>query len=1037
MGDLTNKNQGLPLLPIIGQGGCALSPQELPRAGERARPRVPDWVYDDQFLESLGPEFAENADLPPEGSTRRQFLQVMGASVALATASGCFNRPQEKIVPYVRPPEELVPGKPLYYATAMTLGGSSMGLLAETHMGRPTKVDGNPLHPAVPSAKALAEGATLPDAVVLGASDAFAQATVLSLYDPDRSQTVVRNGQISTWDIFYSELRSVLERLAPHAGEGLRVLTPPVLSPTLANQLQQLVAKYPNVRLHRYEPVNDDNAIAGSRLAFGEVLEANYTGAPEVVLSLDADCFFDSPLRLQLARKQRGQRLSPENANLTRLYVVETSSTITGAAADHRLPLGPRGVVAFALAAARRLGLEVEGGEEFVGEEIPQRWVDAVVADLSAMRGRSLVIAGRNQPPVVHAIAHWINSTLGNVGKTVEYRAPAIPGAEGSADSIRELARAMQAKEVAALVILDGNPVYDAPADVNFAEGLKEVPFSVHLAESLDETSMASTWHVPESHLFESWSDTVATDGTASIVQPLIAPLYDGRTVHGVVAALLGAPASSSHDIVRGYWARRLGMDLADPNFESAWQKALHDGVIAGTATPASTPTVAANVGQTASEQAAALLGAGGAKLHVTFRPDPSVWDGRYSNIGWLQELPRPMTKLTWENAALLSPRTARENRVRSGDVIEIEAGGAKVQAAAYVLPGHPDQTITLHLGYGRKNAGRVGNGVGTDVYPVRTTAAAWFAEVSNLRKTGKSVELASTQLHHRMEGRDIVRAGTLEEYRKSPEHPKFMEVGHHGDANISIYPEPVYEGYKWGMVVNQSACIGCNACVVACQSENSIPVVGKEQVARGREMQWLRIDTYYEDRKDEPQNPAVYHQPIMCVHCEYAPCEPVCPVAATTHSEEGLNEMTYNRCVGTRYCSNNCPYKVRRFNFFDFNGELREDPIMQLRPNPDVTIRSRGVMEKCTFCVQRINASRIAADIDNRAIYDGEIVTACQASCPTQAISFGNLNDDRSEVRQLADSSLNYSLLGELNTRPRTTHLALVRNPNPALAQS
>jgi molybdopterin-containing oxidoreductase family iron-sulfur binding subunit len=1002
---------------------------QLPILGQpRVRPPVREWVHDDAVLERLGPEFAEFADLAPDEPTRRHFLQIMGASVALATASGCFQQPQEKIVPFVRPPEQLVPGKPLYYATAMTLGGGSLGLLVETHMGRPTKVEGNPLHPAVPAAMKAPTIAGQPETIQFGASDAFAQAVVLSLYDPDRSQTILREGQISTWESMYTELRGALDRVAPSGGEGLRILTPPVVSPTLADQLKQILAKYPNARWHQYEPVNDDNVLAGARLAFAKAAVVNYLQAPEVVLSLDADCFADGPMRLQLARQLRGQLPAADGATLPRLYVVETSSTITGAAADHRLAASPREVITFALALVRRLQ---PGGESVKVE--PQALFDAVTADLSKSRGKSLVIAGRSQPPVVHAIAHWLNATLGNVGQTIEYREPVVARPEAAVESITDLSQAMHAKEVAALVIFGGNPAYDAPADTHFADALAGVPFSMHLSPYVDETSARCTWHVPEAHLFESWSDTRATDGTASIVQPLIAPLYEGKTAHELAAAVLGTPTVSSHDVVRGYWQKRLGAAPGDEKFERVWKTALHDGVVAGTANAVLTPTLAADLAATIEQQAQPLLDAAGVStLKVTFRPDPSVWDGRFANSGWLQEVPRPLTKLTWDNAVLLSPRTATANKIRTGDVVEIQTGDARVEGPAFVLPGHPDQTLTLHLGYGRRNAGRVGNGVGFDVYPLRTGAAAWFADLSNIRKTGRTAELASTQHHHHMQGRDLVRAGTLEQYRDAPRHPPFMSSHGHDTPLTSMYPPKEYDGYQWGMVVNQSACIGCNACVIACQSENNIPVVGKDQVARGREMQWLRIDSYYDDHNGDSANPAIYHQPVMCQHCEMAPCEPVCPVAATTHSAEGLNEMTYNRCVGTRYCSNNCPYKVRRFNFYDYNSELREDATMHLLPNPDVTIRSRGVMEKCTYCVQRINAGRIAADIGNRSIPDGEILTACQAACPTQAITFGNLNDEQSAVRKLAESSLNYSLLGELNTRPRTTYLAIVRNPHP-----
>jgi molybdopterin-containing oxidoreductase family iron-sulfur binding subunit len=1009
----------------------ALDPRFRILNGNEAERREPAWVHDNAMLRKLGPEFAEGADLPPDAPTRRRFLQIMGASAALAGAGGCINQPQEEIVPYVRPPEQIIPGKALYYATAMTHAGASLGLLVETHMGRPVKVEGNPLHPSVPEAMPVASASLPPAAARFGATDAFAQASVLSLYDPDRSQTILHNGQIDTWETLFTEMRGVMERLAPGGGQGLYILTEQIVSPTTIGQLQQLLTQYPNARWRQYEPINDDNARIGAQMAFGADVAVNYVGQPEVVLSLDADCLADGPQHLQLARQIRGQVLTAGEPQLTRLYVVETTSTITGAAADHRLPLSPRNVVAFATSVAQLLGLDVTVSGRPAADDVPAEFLEAVVNDLGAARGRSLVIAGRSQPPEVHSIVHWLNSTLGNVGHTVEYRAPSTERSVRQLDSLTELVSAMQSRAATALVIIGGNPAYDAPGDVPFAEALKNVPFTMHLSEYANETSVLCKWHVPKLHLFESWDDTLASDGTASIVQPLIAPLYEGKTFNELVAALNGFPSTSSHDLVRAFWRQRLGFAEGDPAFERAWKTALHEGVIRGTATETQIPAIRGELAARLRDALSTLLGNSQEKsLTIAFRPDPSVWDGRFANNAWLQELPRPLTKLTWDNAALMSSLTAGAHRITPGDIVAIEVEGRQIEIPATVLPGHPRDTITLHLGYGREGSGGVGNDVGTNVYPLRTSDAMWFAEVKNLRKTGRRYELATTQHHHHMEGRHLVRSGTLAQLAQNPEHPPFMDVAH-TTPEVSLYPERPWEGYQWGMVVNQSACIGCSACVVACQAENNIPVVGKDQVARGREMHWLRIDNYYEG---EAANPVVYHQPVLCMHCEYAPCEPVCPVAATSHSEEGLNEMTYNRCVGTRYCSNNCPYKVRRFNFYDYNTALREEPLQHLRPNPDVTVRSRGVMEKCTYCVQRINAARIGADIENRQIRDGEILTACQAACPTQALTFGNLEDPRSEARQLRDSSLNYSLLGELNTRPRTTYLAVVRNPNPDL---
>jgi molybdopterin-containing oxidoreductase family iron-sulfur binding subunit len=1028
MNDFWKKSVADPRFAILQPAATAQSQYGFKSFGEADGGGVRDW---------RSAEFPLDASAPPDAATRRQFLQLMGASIALAGASGCgeFTQPQETIVPYVRPPEQIVPGRPLYYATAMTFGGASLGVLVETQMGRPIKVEGNPLHPSVPAIMPRANQSAPTNLIHFGATDAFSQASILSLYDPDRSQTVLRDGQINTWEAMVTELRRELEQLAPSGGLGLRLLSETVVSPTLAAQIEQLLTTFPNARWHQYEAINNDNALLGARLAFGEDVAINYLEAPRVALSLDADFMADGPMRLQLAHRLRSQNLGAGDATLTRLYAVETGATLTGAVADHRLPLGPDGVVSFAVAIARALGLET-GSDAAAVEVIPAPWIDAVVEDLRAAQGASLVLAGRDQPPLVHAIAHWINATLGNVGRTIEYRAPIAARAEIAVDSLRELVHALEAKEVAALVILGGNPVYDAPANLNFREAVGYARFSLHLAQYADETSAECLWHVPEAHVLESWSDTRAGDGTASIVQPMIAPLHEGKTAHELLAALLGNPIAKSYDVVRAHWQQALGGgqtgDNAASNFERAWQVALHDGVIADTTSSALSPTVAADFAASLARQLATQAASGsGAILYLGLRPDYCLWDGRFANNGWLQELPRPFTKLTWDNAALMHPRTADEYRIKTGDVVEITTAGGRIEIPAFVVPAHPRQTITVNVGYGRTSAGRVGNNVGVDAYPIRTTGTMSFAAITSLRKTGATKPLATTQHHYYMAGEHLVRAGTLEEYQAAPKHPHFVHDVEHGSEGGSLYPEFPYDGYKWGMVVNQSACIGCNACVVACQAENNIPVVGADQVSRGREMHWLRIDNYYSGHSD---NPAVYQQPVMCMHCEKAPCEPVCPVAATSHSAEGLNEMTYNRCVGTRYCANNCPYKVRRFNFFDYNTQLREDATLQLLPNPNVTVRSRGVMEKCTYCVQRINGARMASEKENRPIRDGEILTACQAACPTAAITFGDLNDPNSAVRKLAESGLNYGLLTELNTRPRTSYLGIVRNPNPKL---
>ncbi|HEY4231796.1 MAG TPA: TAT-variant-translocated molybdopterin oxidoreductase [Lacipirellulaceae bacterium] len=978
-------------------------------------------------------EFPSLLDRLVDAPSRREFLRLMGASLALAGLEGCIRQPEEKIVPYVRAPEQIIPGKPLYYATAMTHGGASLGLLVESQMGRPVKVEGNPLHPAVPEVMSKANDATK-SSLRFGATDAFAQAIVLSLYDPDRSQTVIHAGQIDTWESFYTQLRERLEKDTTTGGAGLRVLSEAVISPTLVDQIEALLKRFPGAKWHQYEPINEDAAIAGARLAFGASIVPSYDLAQaDVILSLDADFLVDGPQRLVDGRAFAERRkVGGANAgSMNRLYMVETGRTQTGAVADHRLAVGPREVIQFTWAIAAAFGLQSAKSRfsEVIG--VSQSWIDVVVGDLRKSRGRSVVLAGRMQPPVVHALAHWLNQALGNIGTTVTYRDPIVARAELNSESMRELTEGVRAGEVSTLIMLGGNPAYNAPAELKFGEVLAGVPFTVHLSEYVDETSAQCGWHIPAAHLLESWSDTRAADSTASIVQPLIAPLYGGKTSHELVAALLGDPDAKSHDLVRGYWERWHQRRGASDSFDAIWRTALHDGVVAGTQMPPVIRTLRPDIANALEHELDAINELPNAELQIAFRPDPSVWDGRFANNGWLQELPRPFSKLTWNNAVLVSPATAAEHSLKSGDVVEIVISSGSVKLPVVVVPGHPRQTVTVHIGYGRTAAGRIGNSVGVNIYPLRTSDAPWFAGIDRLKKTGTRVNLATTQHHHLLEGRNLIRTGTLAEFVAAPQHPKFMDVDEDTNPQESLYPQREWAGYQWGMVVNQSACFGCNACVVACQAENNVPIVGADQVSRGREMHWLRIDNYYDGSPDDPET---YHQPMLCMHCEMAPCEVVCPVAATTHSDEGLNEMTYNRCVGTRYCSNNCPYKVRRFNFFDYNAELRENATMQLRPNPDVTVRSRGVMEKCTYCVQRINEARITTEKQDRTIHDGEIVTACQAACPAEALTFGNLNEATSAVAQLAKSSLNYSVLGELNTRPRTTHLAVVRNPNPAL---
>jgi MoCo/4Fe-4S cofactor protein with predicted Tat translocation signal len=971
-----------------------------------------------EFKEFLHREFPQNASewLDPVG--RRGFLKLMGASLALAGVTACTRQPDEAIVPYVRQPEELVPGKPLFFATAMTFAGSGVGLLVESHEGRPTKIEGNPDHPSS-----------------LGATDIFAQAAILGLYDPDRSQTITHLGEIRSFDSFAAAMQTVLAAQESGQGAGIRILTETVASPTLGAQLQEFLTRFPMAKWAQWEPYGRHNSREGSRLAFGEYVDPQYAiEKADVVLSLDADflCYGNGGLKHARAFASR-RRIEGDRATLSRLYAVESSPTNTGSKADHRLPLRASEIEPFARAVAVALG--VTGAGSATASEAAQRWIGPLVKDLQAARGRSLVIAGEGQSPAVHALAHAMNAALGNVGTTVVYTQTAEVRATNQRTELQELVGEMNAGTVSMLLILGANPVYNAPADLNFADAMSKVALRAHLGQHQDETAALCHWHIPETHFLESWSDVRAHDGTVSIVQPLIAPLYGARSAHEVMSVFSAAGVRSGYDIVRSFWGASALTPAPVPaaapatapapsvptSFDQGWRKWLHDGVIPNTAFSPKTVTPQANLPASAASAPAS------GELEVVFRPDPSVHDGRFANNAWLQELPKSLTKLTWDNAALIAPATADRLMLVSGDVVELKQGTATLNIPVWIAPGHATDTLTLHSGYGRTRSGRASNDIGFNVNVLRTAAAPDIARVQ-LTKTGDTYQLACTQDHWALEGRNIIRETTVEEFEKDPTFAAKRE--HLPITGQSMYPNYDYsQGYQWGMTIDQNVCTGCNSCVVACQAENNVPVVGKSQVLNGREMHWLRLDRYYTGELD---NPGTYHQPMPCQQCETAPCEVVCPVAATVHNAEGLNDMVYNRCVGTRYCSNNCPYKVRRFNFMlyaDF-----DTPSLKLMRNPDVTVRSRGVMEKCTYCVQRINHARVAAKLEDREIRDGEVVTACQSACPTDAIVFGNINDKDSKVSKTKASPLNYALLAELNTRPRTTYLAVVRNPNAEL---
>jgi MoCo/4Fe-4S cofactor protein with predicted Tat translocation signal len=937
-----------------------------------------------------------------EAVDRRQFLQLMGASLALAGLSACTRQPTETIMPYVKAPEDIVPGRPLFFATAMPLGGIGTGLLVESHMGRPTKVEGNPDHPSS-----------------RGATDALAQASVLGLYDPDRSQVVSSAGEIRPWSAFVTSLGAALEAQKAKGGAGLRILTETVTSPTLAAQLKALIAAYPNAKWHQWDPIARDAARFGTRMAFGVDADAQYRfDKADVVLALDADFLGSGVDRVRWLRDFSTRHRIAPGTEMNRLYAVESMPSITGARADHRLAITAAEVETFAWQLAHQLKAIPEKAATADAERL--RWVKAVAKDLAAHRGSSIVVAGDQQSPNVHMLAHVLNVTLGNVGETVVYTDPVVADPTPAIMSLRALVKDMDEGKVETLLILGANPVATAPADLHFADQLAKVAFRAHLGLYDDETAQLCHWHVPEAHYLESWSDVRASDGTVSIVQPLIAPLYDGKTAHEVLAAAAGRE-QSSYEIVRGYWKGEHGGD----DYERWWRTALHDGLIAGSALPAKTVGLADSWVDSGVAMHDNRLDKEG--LELVFRLDPSLLDGRFANNGWLQEVPKPISKLTWDNAAFMSPATAAKLKVASEDVVTLTNAGRKVDAPVWIVPGHADDSITVYLGHGRERAGRVGNGVGFDANAIRASDALWIVRGVEVAKTGRTYPLATTQEHHSMEGRHLIREATVEEFHHEPAFAR--EMVEEPAKDMTLYPPHPYEGSAWGMTIDLASCVGCNACVLACNAENNIAVVGKDQVAKGREMHWIRVDRYFEG---EANAPTIHHQPVPCMQCENAPCEVVCPVNATVHSSEGLNDMVYNRCVGTKYCSNNCPYKVRRFNFFKYQDWTTES--LKLGRNPDVTVRSYGVMEKCTYCVQRINGARIAARRENRPIKDGEVVTACAQACPAEAIVFGDINDPNSRVAQLKKDPRNYSLLGDLNTRPRTTYLASIRNPNPEL---
>ena len=967
------------------------------------------------------PPYASASDEESGGVDRRSFMKLMGGSAALAGLAACTRQPKELIVPYVKAPEEIVPGKPLFYATARSHGGYAQGIMVESHMGRPTKVEGNPRHPNS-----------------LGGTDIYSQASVLDLYDPDRLKSPRKKGVPKNFKEFQEELAAAIAGTSN--GEGLRVVLPHSSSVTERRLTEKLLENYPQAQVHVFDPVSTSSERLGLEQLFGKPMESVLkVDQADVIVSLDHDFLSWSPGSVRYMADMASRRRVVDGAKRNRVYVIESSYSMTGGNADDRLPIRAGRIEAVALAIAKGLGLPADAPELTDREGA---FVSAMVKDLKAAGKKALVTAGPQQSPRVHALANLINAQLMSIGTTIEYIDPVLNGPVDSWNDFADLVRDMHDGKVKALLMLDVNPVHTCPDTLRFEKGLSNVPFSAQLSQMYDETSELCTWVLPSTHYLESWSDLAAFDGTITIAQPLIAPLFDGTSLLEMLSIIAGEE-ETGYNLVRQTWMERTGIGEDEDKFRVFWRTSLHEGFVEGTqAKPWKGLRAKSAV---LSEPYSDPEGDFG--LEVVVLPDPTTWDGTYANNPWLQEVPAPVTTLTWDTVIQMSPNTARKYNVKLTDenvqkrtnvrptvqMVELNIKNRILKGPVLVIPGHPDDTVTITLGGGRQ-VGQVAKGIGYNAAALRTIAEPWIQQGASLRHLNREYQLALTQDHFPLQadGRNLIRAAGLPQYEKTPDFP--AQMGHQFDRRYSLYPEWDYsKGLQWGMVIDLNTCIGCNVCITACQAENNIPTVGKDEVMNGRQMHWIRVDRYFEDLDNGETR--LHVMPMACVHCENAPCETVCPVGATMHSSEGLNMMVYNRCIGTRYCSNNCPYKVRRFNFYKYTDDETES--IKLQRNPDVTVRLRGVMEKCTYCVQRLNLARIDANIENREFKDGDVVTACQQACPTQAISFGNIIDPHSKVAALKNHSLNYNILEPLNTRARTSYLGKVRNPSPELEPS
>ncbi|MTI88917.1 MAG: 4Fe-4S dicluster domain-containing protein [Balneolaceae bacterium] len=988
-----------------------------------------------EYKEFTEREFPENATELTDGVSRRGFLRVMGASIALAGFAAC-RRPVQKILPYSKQPENVVQGVPLYYATSMPFQGNLIGLVAENHEGRPTKLEGNEKHPASQ-----------------GNSSIFNQAAVLALYDPDRSHSPLYNGEKATLEDFTAFAKSHFG----NTNQNVVFISEANSSPTYNTLKEQALAKFPNAQWVTYEPFGEENVLEGNRIALGQRLRSYYNFLnADVIVSLNDDVLSAThPNHIEYSKQiTSGRKVTSPDDEMNRIYVVEDSFSATGSYADHRLKVKASEIEAFTYALASALSDRVNGLGAFSGHSnqfSDHKWVTVLADELAANAGRSAFSVGSEHSAQTHAAVAAINLALGNVGNTVSYLEVPHVDEQNNSEAFAEAVSAMQSGSVDTVVLVGANPVYNAPADLEFEKALAKVGTVVSLSDYVDETSAKASWHVNRAHFLEAWGDGHSCGGVRSVIQPQIQPLHNGISEIEFLNRIVNGSTETGYELVQDTFA-----NYFTSGFEARWNTLLHDGLDPDTSFDAASVSLSGGFASTMRSATANVSPVSG--IEVVVRPDATLYDGRFANLGWLQELPDPMTKITWDNVALMSPATAEELGVENEDVVSVTVNGTSIDIAAWIQPGHVDNSVTLTAGYGREGIGRVATSYidytagGVDTYPLRSTSNMLYAS-AQVSATGNTYEIACVQDHHSLEGRDMYRQATLEEYKDNPDFASYKEVHgyevpgleaaeHNGeDEPISLFNEQAYPDHEpqWGMAIDLNSCFGCGTCIIACQSENNIPVIGKKEVKVGREMHWIRNDRYYVG--EDAESPQAVHQPVPCMHCELAPCEQVCPVAATTHSEDGMNQMTYNRCIGTRYCANNCPYKVRRFNFFNYTKEYLttgDDPdIIQMAMNPDVTVRFRGVMEKCTYCAQRVNRAKIDAKKETGSAKpaDGAVKTACQQACPADAIYFGDLTDDNSQVAQMKRNKRNYQMLEELNTRARTSYMAKLRNPNPALA--